>query len=283
MTLMTTHIIDGKALATALRQGLKDEVSGEGLRPCLATVLVGDDPASAVYVRNKSNAARDIGIAIKDRHLPATATQTELAALLNTLNADRDVNGILLQLPLPKHLDERPLLAAIAPEKDVDGFHAMNLGLLLRGEGGIPPCTPAGCMDLIRNTGLSLAGKHAVVVGRSNIVGKPIALMLLAEHATVTICHSKTADLAATVGQADVLIAAVGRPQLIRGAWLKPGAVVIDVGINRLPDGKLVGDVDFDGALGRAGYISPVPGGAGPMTIAHLMKNTVEAYRRQRP
>ena len=279
---MTTHIIDGKAIATTLRQRLKEEVAKERLRPCLATVLVGDDPASAVYVRSKSNAAREIGIAIKDRHLSAKATQTELADLLNSLNADRDVNGILLQLPLPKHLDERPLLAAIAPEKDVDGFHAINLGLLLRGEGGIPPCTPAGCMALIHSTGQSLAGKHAVVVGRSNIVGKPIALMLLAEHATVTICHSKTAALAATVGQADVVIAAVGRPQLIRGTWLKPGAIVIDVGINRLPDGKLVGDVDFDGALGRAGYITPVPGGAGPMTIAQLMKNTVEAYKNQR-
>lgn len=275
------QIIDGKAEAEALRQRLTQEVKQAGLRPCLATVLVGDDPASAVYVKSKTKAAKDIGIAIKDHHLNAAATQAELGNLLAQLNADPEVNGILLQLPLPKQLDEKPLLASIAPHKDVDGFHALNLGLLLRGEGGYPPCTPAGSMHLIKATGQAIAGKHAVVIGRSNIVGKPAALMLLAEHATVTICHSKTPDLAAVVRQADIVVAAVGRPQLVKGDWIKPGAIVIDVGINRGRDGKLVGDVDFAAAKTRAGWITPVPGGVGPMTIAYLMQNTVDAYKRQ--
>lgn len=275
------RIIDGKAEGQRLRQDLAQEVKAAGLKPCLATVLVGDDPASAVYVKNKSKAAKEIGITVKDHHLKATTTQAQLNNLLLQLNADPEVNGILLQLPLPKHLDEKPLLAAIAPHKDVDGFHAVNLGLLLRGEGGYPPCTPAGSLHLIKTTGQTIAGKHAVVIGRSNIVGKPVALMLLAEHATVTICHSKTLDLAAVVGQADIVVAAVGRPGLVRGDWIKPGAIVIDVGINRDNSGKLVGDVDFATAQNRAGWITPVPGGVGPMTIAYLMQNTINAYKQQ--
>ena len=276
-----TRRIDGKQLAADLRERLRQRVADEGLSPTLATILVGDDPASAVYVRSKTRAATQIGIAVRDHHLPASTSQTELHELLTRLNEDADVNGILLQLPLPDGLDEEALLDTIAPEKDVDGFHPVNLGLLLRGRPALRPCTPAGCMDLIRHTGTSISGRHAVIVGRSNIVGKPVALMLLAEHATVTICHSRTADLAEQVRRADILIAAAGRPKMIPGDWIKPGAIVVDVGINRIDDGSLVGDVDFDGAQGRAAWITPVPGGVGPMTIAHLMQNTVQAFCRQ--
>ncbi|RMF16804.1 MAG: bifunctional methylenetetrahydrofolate dehydrogenase/methenyltetrahydrofolate cyclohydrolase FolD [Candidatus Dadabacteria bacterium] len=276
-----TRRIDGKQLAADLRERLRQRVAEAQLSPTLATILVGDDPASAVYVRSKTRAARQIGIDVRDHHLPATTSQDELHALLTRLNEDPEINGILLQLPLPAGLDEEALLDTIAPEKDVDGFHPVNLGLLLRGRPGLRPCTPAGCMDLIHHTGTSVSGKHAVVVGRSNIVGKPVALMLLAEHATVTICHSRTPDLPDQVRAADIVVAAAGRPNMIQGDWIKPGAIVIDVGINRLDDGSLVGDVDFDAAQGRAAWITPVPGGVGPMTIAHLMQNTVEAFCRQ--
>lgn len=279
---METRILDGKALADRIRGGLRDEISAEGLTPCLATVLVGEDPASAVYVRMKTRDALEIGIRVKDRHLSAEISQAELERELDALNADPDVDGILLQLPLPRHLDEEVLLARIAPEKDVDGFHPANLGRLVRNQPGLRACTPLGCMDLIAESGRSPRGLEAVVVGRSNIVGKPVALLLLAADATVTIAHSRTPDLAAVVGRADIVVAAAGRAGPVRGAWIKPGAVVIDVGTNRIDDGRLVGDVEFEAALGRAAAITPVPGGVGPMTRIHLMRNTVLAHRARR-
>ncbi len=278
---MDTQIIDGKAAALALREELRQKVEADGLSPCLATVLVGDDPASAVYVRSKSRAAEKIGIAIRDHHLSAGTTQQQLSDLMASLNDDSQVNGILLQLPLPDHLDEEQLLGSIHPDKDVDGFHPVSLGRLVRGQPGLRSCTPAGCIHLINSTGVAMSGADAVVVGRSNIVGKPVALMLLENNATVTVCHSRTRDLQDVVSRADILVAAVGRPEFIPGDWIKPGAVVIDVGINRLDDGRLVGDVATEQAMGRAAHITPVPGGVGPMTIAMLMSNTIDAYLMQ--
>ncbi len=279
---METRILDGKALAERIRGGLREEIARDGLSPCLATVLVGEDPASTVYVRMKTRDALEIGIRVKDRHLAADISQADLERELDALNADAEVDGILLQLPLPGHLDEEVLLARIDPTKDVDGFHPANLGRLVRNQPGLRACTPLGCMDLLAESGVDPRGREAVVVGRSNIVGKPVALLLLAADATVTVAHSRTADLATVVGRADIVVAAAGRAGLVRGEWIRPGAVVIDVGTNRLSDGRLVGDVEVDAALGRAAAITPVPGGVGPMTRIHLMRNTVLAHRARR-
>ena len=275
------QIIDGKKIAAEIRAELAkeiEELKKEGLHPGLAVILVGDDPASRVYVNNKKKACAEIGIYSREYALPKETTQEELLNLIGELNQDPQIHGILVQLPLPDHLDERQVLEAISPDKDVDGFHPVNVGRLATGQPCLKPCTPAGIIELIDRTGIELKGKEAVVVGRSNIVGKPVAFLLLARHATVTICHSRTARLDEVCRRADVLVAAVGRPEMVTGDWVKPGAVVIDVGINRVEKG-LVGDVEFDTAKAKAGYITPVPGGVGPMTIAMLMKNTVEAAR----
>ena len=281
---METRIIDGAALARSIRNALGKRVSDlavKGVKPGLAVILVGDDPASQVYVRNKSRACEEVGITSFQHTLPAATSQQELLDLVGTLNRDPAVHGILVQLPLPRQISADAIINAISPEKDADGFHPENVGLLATGNARFIPCTPAGVMRLLDHAGVELAGKHAVVVGRSNIVGKPVALLLLEKHATVTICHSRTQDLAAVVRQADVVVAAVGRPRMITADMVKPGAAVIDVGINRIPDGpnagKLCGDVDYAGLLGKAGCITPVPGGVGPMTIALLLENTVRA------
>ncbi|HPP79513.1 MAG TPA: bifunctional methylenetetrahydrofolate dehydrogenase/methenyltetrahydrofolate cyclohydrolase FolD [Deltaproteobacteria bacterium] len=278
------EIIDGKAIAMARREiaakRAAEFAARYGRPPGLAVVLVGDDPASAVYVKNKKRACADAGIASLEILLDASTTQEELVSHIERLNEEDGVDGILVQLPLPAHLDSRDVLLAIDPAKDVDGFHPYNLGGLLAGEPSIVPCTPAGIMRLLEEYGVSPSGKDAVVLGRSTIVGKPMALLLMMGNATVTICHSKTRDLPAKAASADILVAAVGRPEFVRGSWIKPGAVVIDVGINRTPDG-LKGDVHFQEALERASLITPVPGGVGPMTVAMLLENTVEAaYRR---
>jgi len=279
------QIIDGKRIAEELKEEISREVvelKKRGISPGLAVVLVGSDPASQVYVKNKRLACARTGIESFSYDLPETTSEEELMRLVAELNADNRVHGILVQLPLPKGINERRVLESIVPEKDVDGFHPINVGRLMTGEPCLVACTPAGCMRLIDSTGVELKGKHAVVVGRSNIVGKPAAILLLERHATVTICHSRTADLAAEVGRADVLVAAVGRSKMIPGAWIKPGSVVIDVGINRTAEGKLCGDVDFESARERAGFITPVPGGVGPMTIAMLLKNTIQAAAGER-
>ena len=274
-------IIDGKAIAAQIRQNIKEEtaqlIASTGYTPALAVILVGDDPASAVYVRNKQRACEEVGFRALEYRLPAATTQQELDALIDTLNADGAVDGILVQLPLPRGLDEQRVLLRISPEKDVDCFHPYNVGRVMCGDGVLAPCTPMGVMELIHSTGVSVSGKECVVVGRSNIVGKPQSMLLLRENGTVTVCHSKTADLAEVTRRADILVAAVGRAGLITGDMIKPGAVVIDVGINRGADGKLTGDVDFASAKEVAGYITPVPGGVGPMTIAMLMQNTLRA------
>lgn len=273
-------IIDGKALAASIRSGVKEKVArlkARGVQPGLAVILAGDDPASKVYVRNKVRACDETGIRSFLTELPASVGEARLLERIGALNADPAVHGILVQLPLPKQVDSERVLEAVSPEKDVDGFHLRNLGALVAGRPGIVPCTPAGVMRLIDHTGVSLAGKHAVVIGRSNIVGKPQALLLLARHATVTICHSRTADLGAITRQADVLVAAVGKPKMVTADMVKRGACVIDVGVNRLPDGTLAGDVDFHAVREVAGAITPVPGGVGPMTIAMLLENCVAA------
>ncbi len=286
---MTARLIDGKALAEKHRAHIAAEVARlrrVGLTPGLAVVLVGEDPASQVYVKNKIAACEKVGMASFLHRLPASTPQTELLALIERLNADPTVHGILVQLPLPLQIDDKLVIEAIAPGKDVDGFHAENVGALMLGTPRFVSCTPAGCMAMLHELGLSnLRGKHAVVVGRSNIVGKPMALLLLQAHATVTICHSGTADLAAVTRQADVLVAAVGRPRLITAEMVKPGAIVIDVGINRLPPeqgGGLVGDVDFEAVREIASAITPVPGGVGPMTITMLLANTLRAAEMSR-
>ena len=285
---MAAQIIDGNALAKKLQGEIKTRVaalSNQGLQPGLAVILVGDDPASQVYVRNKVKACENAGIYSRLERLPASTNEAALLAHIAQLNQDPAIHGILVQLPLPAHIDEDKITHAIAVAKDVDGFHPANAGALLTGSAGFKPCTPYGCMKMLESIGYDLRGKNAVVVGRSNIVGKPMALLLLDAHATVTICHSKTKDLSAVLRQADVIIAAVGRPNMITGDMVKPGAVVIDVGINRYPDehpnaGKLCGDVDFESVKEVAGYISPVPGGVGPMTITMLLANTLEAAER---
>ena len=276
------RILNGRALAKQVRGELRVAVEGlreRGIVPMLAVFLVGDDPASAVYVRNKGKAAERVGVSVRTFHLPADTSQVELLARIRAQVEDDAVDGILVQLPLPAHIDPDTVLDAVPAHKDVDGFHPENLGLLVQGRPRFIAATPRGCMRLIAESGLDLAGKRAVVVGRSNIVGKPMALLLTNAHATVTVCHSRTRDLAAIVAQADVLVAAVGRPEMVRGAWIKPGAVVIDVGITRRADGSLVGDVEFAAAAERASAITPVPRGVGPMTIVSLLENTVHAAR----
>ncbi|MCC6848477.1 MAG: bifunctional methylenetetrahydrofolate dehydrogenase/methenyltetrahydrofolate cyclohydrolase FolD [Deltaproteobacteria bacterium] len=273
-------ILDGKAVARAVRAEAARAVEAlraRGVVPGLATVLVGDDPASRVYVGSKERACTEVGIQSIGQRLPDGTRTADLAARVRELNARADVHGILVQLPLPDAIDTDAVIQAIAPEKDVDGLTATSQGRLLAGLPGLRPCTPLGIMRLVRETGVDLAGVHAVVIGRSRLVGKPVALMLLEQHATVTLCHSRTRDLAATVRTADVVVAAVGRPEMIRGAWIKEGAIVIDVGINRLAGSGLVGDVEFAAARERAAWITPVPGGVGPMTVAMLLANTADA------
>lgn len=281
---MTAIRIDGNVLATKVRERIAAEVAAlkaRGITPGLAVVLVGDDPASQVYVRNKAAACAKAGMHSVMRRLPAETTQAALLAVVAELNHDAEVHGILVQFPVPKHISERAVIAAIAPEKDVDGLHPESAGALMIGEPGFVSCTPLGCMEMLKDIGMTdLRGKHAVVIGRSNLVGKPMAMLLLHANATVTICHSGTKDLAAQCRQADVLVAAVGKPRFITADMVKPGAVVIDVGINRLPEsegGKLVGDVDYASVSEVAGYLSPVPGGVGPMTITMLLQNTLNA------
>ncbi len=279
---MTAKIIDGKAIAKEIRSDLKLKVAQltkEGRQPGLAVVLVGDDPASAVYVRSKKRACEEIGVNSLVHRLPEDTTQDELLGLVEQLNQDPHIHGILVQLPLPKGLDEEIVINAISPQKDVDGFHPINVGNLHIGQEGFVPCTPAGVVELVKRTGVPIVGQNVVVLGRSNIVGKPVASLFLRENATVTICHSRTKDVAAECRRADILIAAVGRPQLVQKDWVKPGAVVIDVGINRV-DGAIVGDVHFEEVQEVAGAITPVPGGVGPMTIAMLLKATVDAASR---
>ncbi|MFA4875058.1 MAG: bifunctional methylenetetrahydrofolate dehydrogenase/methenyltetrahydrofolate cyclohydrolase FolD [bacterium] len=280
---MPAAIIDGKHLAAQIRDKLAQEVVdlvARGVAPGLAVVLIGQNPASQVYVRNKRAACEKAGIASFSHDLPESASEDELLSLIELLNRNPAIHGILVQLPLPGHIDEKRVIRAIAPEKDVDGFHPYNVGLLSIGEPCLAPCTPSGIMSLIDSTGVNIAGARATVIGRSNIVGKPVALMLLARSATVTICHSKTRDIAEEIRRSDIVVAAVGRPAFVKGEWIKPGAVVIDVGINRLPSGRLAGDVEFEEAAKRAAAITPVPGGVGPMTIAMLLKNTVEAAKK---
>ena len=277
---MTATVIDGKAVAARVRGEVAHAAAalrGRGVAPTLAVVLVGDDPASAVYVRNKTKAAREAGVDVRDHKLPATTTQDELAAVVRGLNEDDVVDGILVQLPLPSGLDEGAIIRAIDPRKDVDGLHPLSLGYLAQGRPRFVPCTPKGCMKLLAEAGAQLAGARAVVLGRSVLVGKPIALLLQNANATVTMCHSKTRGLVDEVRRAEIVIAAIGKPALVRGEWIADGAIVIDVGINRTGDGKLVGDVEYAAAAARAKAITPVPGGVGPMTVAMLMGNTLLA------
>jgi methylenetetrahydrofolate dehydrogenase (NADP+)/methenyltetrahydrofolate cyclohydrolase len=282
---VTARRIDGKAIAASVREGVREKVSEltarTGVRPGLTVVLVGEDPASRIYVRSKGKAAEEAGIVSRQIDLPASTPEKELLDLVARLNGDDAVHGILVQLPLPDHIDESKVIEAIAPEKDVDGFHPVNAGRLFTGGVSFLPCTPYGILKMLDHEKVELKGKHAVVVGRSNIVGKPAAMLLLSRHATVTICHSRTVDLPSVVRTGDVVVAAVGRAEMIRGSWIRPGAVVIDVGMNRNAEGKLCGDVAFDEAVEVAGAITPVPGGVGPMTIAMLLQNTYEAALRR--
>lgn len=277
---MGAKLLDGKVVSARVKAELKDTVEdlkGKGIYPGLAVVIVGNDPASRVYVNSKKKACAEIGIESFEYALEESTSEEELLRLVEKLNTDRAVSGILVQLPLPRHIDERKVILAIHPEKDVDAFHPVNVGKIMIGNPDFQPCTPAGVMELIKESGIEIAGKECVVVGRSNIVGKPQAMLLLAQNGTVTLCHSKTRDLAEVCRRADILVAAVGKAELIKGDMIKPGAVVIDVGMNRLGDKKLVGDVEFSSASEVASAITPVPGGVGPMTIAMLMKNTVRA------
>jgi len=282
---VSAQLIEGKKISDSIREEIKleaERLKGEGVTPGLVVILVGEDPASQVYVRNKAKACEQLGYYSEVVRLPAETSQQELLGLIDGYNRDSKVNGILVQLPLPKHIEEKAIIDAIAVEKDVDGFHPESVGNLMIGDDTLLPCTPAGVIELLKRTGNNPSGKHAVVIGRSNIVGKPVAMLLLREHATVTICHSRTPNLPEIARQADILVAAVGVPKLVKKEWVKPGAVVIDVGVNRLPDGKLCGDVDFDDVLDTAGWITPVPGGVGPMTITMLMANTLKAAKRAR-
>ena len=282
--IVAARIIDGKALAQQVREGLAKEsaavLAKTGMKPGLATILVGDDPASHLYVKSKQKACDAAGIYIDDSKLPASTTQAELLALIAQKNADPKIHGILVQLPLPKHIDSKVVLDAVSAQKDADGFHPYNFGRLVEGSPIFEACTPKGVIKMIESTGVSIEGKRAVVLGRSNIVGKPLALMLLHRNATVTICHSKTKDLPAVCREADLLLVAIGKAKFVTADMVRDGAVVIDVGTNRLPDGKVVGDVDFESVSQKAGWISPVPGGVGPMTIAVLLRNTVESAKR---
>lgn len=272
-------IIDGKAVSAKLRQEMKGEVAAlqaKGIAPGLAVVLVGEDPASQVYVRNKIRACEELGIRSQDHRLPADTTQERLLELIGELNNDPAVHGILVQLPLPKQISDQAVIAAIDPKKDVDAFHPQNVGKIVQGNYDFLPCTPAGVMALLRSTGVPVAGKECVVIGRSNIVGKPMAMLLLRENGTVTVCHSRTENLREITRRADILVAAVGKPGMVDETYVKDGAVVIDVGIHRNEDNKLCGDVDFESVAPKTSYITPVPGGVGPMTIAMLMANCVE-------
>ncbi|MBG9386786.1 bifunctional methylenetetrahydrofolate dehydrogenase/methenyltetrahydrofolate cyclohydrolase FolD [Caenimonas aquaedulcis] len=280
---MTASIIDGKALAQQIRAevlGRTQALKARGIQPALSIIMVGDDPASAVYTKHKVNDSTETGLAATLERYPATLTQDELLARIEALNNDPAVHGILVQLPLPRHMDSQRVIETIAPAKDVDGFHVANAGALMVGRPGFWPCTPHGCMKMLESIGYDLRGKHAVVIGRSNIVGKPMAMMLLGRNATVTICHSATRDLKAMTLQADVVVAAVGKRNVLTADMVKPGAVVIDVGMNTNEAGKLCGDVDFAGVSEVAGWITPVPGGVGPMTRAMLLVNTLEAAER---
>ena len=280
---MSAQLLDGKVMSEALRGEIAVRVAAlkdKGVHPGLAVILVGEDPASQIYVRNKGIGCEQVGIHSVTIRMPETTTQEELESEIRALNADETIHGILVQLPLPKHLDEAAALAVIVPEKDVDGFHIQNAGKLLNGLNGVVACTPKGALEMIRRTGVDLSGKEAVVVGRSNIVGKPMAMLLLQQNCTVTMCHSRTVDLAAHTRNADVLVAAVGKAKFITADMVKPGAIVIDVGINRLENGKVVGDVDFEGVKEVASWITPVPGGVGRMTITMLLENTVEAAEK---
>lgn len=283
---MSAKLLDGKASAAKVRTQLKKEVETlkkQGVIPTLAVVLVGENPASQVYVRNKEKDCAEVGIRSAGQRLPAETTQEELLALVDSLNQDPQVHGILVQLPLPSQIDERAVIAAIHPAKDVDAFHPSNVGRIMVGDYDFLPCTPAGVMELLADTGISPAGKECVVIGRSNIVGKPMAMLLLHANGTVTIAHSKTPHLAEVTARADILVSAVGRAHFVTADMVKPGAVVIDVGMNRLNDGKLVGDVDYGPVSEKASYITPVPGGVGPMTRAMLLKNTLKAaYLQQK-
>ena len=280
---MTAQIIDGKALAAQIRTEVTQRVAAikaQGITPGLAVILVGDNPASQVYVRNKVKACSDCGMHSVLEKYDATMSEAALLERVHALNADPAIHGILVQLPLPAHIDAQKVIETISPAKDVDGFHIASAGALMTGMPGFWPCTPYGCMKMLESIGYKLRGKHAVVIGRSNIVGKPMALMLLAQDATVTICHSRTPDLAAITRQADVIVAAVGKRNVLTADMVKPGAVVLDVGMNRNDEGQLCGDVDFDGVKNVASYITPVPGGVGPMTIAMLLVNTLQAAER---
>ncbi len=276
------NIIDGKAIAAAIRREVADEAAAlkeKGVTPGLAVILVGNDPASCTYVRNKQKACVEAGLYAEQIDLPAETTQEELLAKVEELNARTDIHGILCQLPLPRHLDDKAVIAAISPDKDVDAFHAANVGHIMIGDHRFLPCTPAGVMELIHRAGVTVEGKECVVIGRSNIVGKPMAMLLLHENGTVTICHSRTKDLKEICRRADILVAAVGKPKFVTADMVKPGAVVIDVGMDRDENGKLCGDVDFAAVEPIAGAITPVPGGVGPMTIAMLLKNTITAAK----
>jgi methylenetetrahydrofolate dehydrogenase (NADP+)/methenyltetrahydrofolate cyclohydrolase len=282
---MTARIIDGRKIAEDFRREVRrgtDALAARGSRrPGLAVVMVGNDPASAVYVRNKRRACEETGIVSVAHDLPAATTEAELLALIDRLNADPAIDGILVQLPLPAHIGATAVLERLDPAKDVDGFHPYNVGRLAQGTPVLRPCTPYGMILMLERERIDARGKNAVIVGRSNIVGRPMALELLMKAATVTVCHSQTRDLARHVGEAEIVVAAIGRPRFVPGSWIRPGAIVLDVGINRLDSGKLVGDVQYDEAAERAGWITPVPGGVGPMTIAALMKNTLESRLRR--
>ncbi|HAK58080.1 MAG TPA: bifunctional methylenetetrahydrofolate dehydrogenase/methenyltetrahydrofolate cyclohydrolase FolD [Lachnospiraceae bacterium] len=270
------EIIDGKAIATMIKDECKEKVAREGLKRTLAVVLVGDDPASAVYVGNKKKACEYVGVKSVSHELSADVSEAELLELIDRLNRDASIDGILVQLPLPKHIDEDRIIKAIDPDKDVDGFHAVNVGRLSQGQKGFVSCTPAGIIELLKRSNVEIDGKNCVIIGRSNIVGKPMAMLMLRENATVTVCHSHTVDLKNVCKGADILIVAIGKPKMIDSSYVKEGAVVIDVGIHRMENGKLCGDVDYDSVSPVASKITPVPGGVGPMTIAMLMKNVVD-------
>ena len=281
---MAARVIDGKALAQGIRERIAKDVvelhAKSGIRPGLAAILVGDDPASKLYVKNKQKACDAAGIYVDEHKLAASTTQAELLALIEKVNADPKVHGILVQLPLPKQIDSKVILDAVSPLKDADGFHPYNMGRLVEGTAMFTPCTPKGVITMIESTGVAIEGKRAVVVGRSNIVGKPVALLLMHRNATVTVCHSKTRDLPAVCREAEILVVAIGKAKFVTADMVREGAVVVDVGVNRMADGTFVGDVDFGPVSERAGWISPVPGGVGPMTIAMLLDNTLEAAKR---